>query len=83
MSSAIRQDGTDRRSTERRQVDDRRSGVVRAAHETGSDRRVVEQRGVGAAMVDALEDILRWERTSERAIHVATDASSRDVASVS
>ena len=80
MSSAMKQDGTDRRKTERRQVEDRRSGVVRAAQ---GDRRAFEQRGVGAAMVDALEDILRWERSSERAIHVATDASSRDVASVS
>lgn len=75
MSSAMKQDGTDRRETERRQVDDRRSGVVRAAQ---GDRRLVEQRGLAASMVDALEDILRWERSSEPSMHVA-DASSRSV----
>ena len=46
---------------------ERRADVARQV--TG-DRRVVEQRAVGAAMVDALEDILRWERASERALKV-------------
>ena len=35
------------------------------------ERRVVEQRGVVTSMVDALEDILKWERASERAIRIA------------
>jgi hypothetical protein len=29
---------------------------------------------LGAAMVDALEDILQWERASERALQVAESA---------
>jgi hypothetical protein len=65
---------TSKETAERREADrrtattDRRSEPMRAA--TG-DRRVVEKRGVGAAMVDALEDILQWERASERALKVA------------
>ena len=43
---------TDRRETERRAVT---KGVK-------GDRRVVEQRGMAHAMVDALEDILKYER---------------------
>ena len=59
---------TDRRQTERRAVT---KGVK-------GDRRVVEQRGMAHAMVDALEDILKYERASERALRVAR-ASSSDV----
>ena len=59
---------TDRRQTERRAVT---KGVQ-------GDRRVVEQRGMAHAMVDALEDILKYERASERALRVA-QASSSDV----
>lgn len=57
----------DRRSADRRQVDERRSDMLRAA---SGDRRVLEQRGMVAAMGDALEDILRWERASERTLRV-------------
>lgn len=60
---------------ERREADrrveppmERRADAERAA---AGDRRVVENRGIGAAMVDALEDILKWERTSERLVRVA------------
>lgn len=58
-------DMTDRRSTDRRAApsSDRRMEVSR---QVDGDRRVVENRGIGDAMVDALEDILRWERASER-----------------
>ena len=35
----------------------------------------VEAPDVGAAMVDALEDILQWERASERALRVAAKVS--------
>jgi hypothetical protein len=58
---------TDRRHEERRAVT---KGV-----------KVVEQRGMAHAMVDALEDILKYERASERALRVAgmTGASSSDV----
>lgn len=57
----------ERRSADRRQADERRSDTLRAA---AGDRRVLEQRGMVAAMGDALEDILRWERASERALRV-------------
>ena len=52
---------TDRRQAERRAVTKGKQG----------DRRVVEQRGMAHAMVDALEDILKYERASERALRVA------------
>ena len=57
-----------RKTTERRGRPERRSETMRAA--TG-DRRVVEQRGLVESMVDALEDILEWERASERALRAA------------
>lgn len=72
----MKQDGTERRKSAAHAPDDRKSGVVRAGSR-------VEQGGVAASMVDALEDILKWERASERALHVAADTSVRDVASVS
>lgn len=55
---------TDRRQAERR-------GTSKNASGPSGERRVVEQRGVAHAMVDALEDILKWERASERALRVA------------
>ena len=67
-------DAGERRKAERRTAPaDRRSDAVRAA---AGDRRVVDSRGLGAAMVDALEDILQWERASERAMKAAEKASS-------
>ena len=42
-------------------------GPVRTRGERGG----VEQQGVAHAMVDALEDILKWERASERAMRTA------------
>jgi hypothetical protein len=69
MRSPTKQDGTDRRKTERR------GGEVKTAGAPRGERRVVEQRGVVTSMVDALEDILKWERASERAMRVATAAS--------
>jgi hypothetical protein len=70
MRSPTKQAGTDRRSAERR------AEPVRAVK---GERRVVEQRGVVTSMVDALEDILKWERASERAIRVAEAASTTDL----
>ena len=67
MRSPTKQDTTDRRKTERRAET---SGSPGAGPR---DRRVVEQRGVVISMVDALEDILKWERASERAMRVATE----------
>jgi hypothetical protein len=43
------------------------------------ERRVVEQRGVVTSMVDALEDILKWERASERALRVAAVSSTTEL----
>jgi hypothetical protein len=62
----------ERRKAERRETTERRSEVVRAA---AGDRRVVENRGIAPAMVDALEDILRWERASERSLKAAASRS--------
>jgi hypothetical protein len=69
-----------------KQAGDRRSAERRAEVHPGAtggtavkgERRVVEQRGVVTSMVDALEDILKWERASERAIRVA-EASTTDL----
>jgi hypothetical protein len=69
MKTTTKETG-ERRKAERRTTTkpvERRADVARQV--TG-ERRVVEQRAVGAAMVDALEDILRWERASERALKV-------------
>ncbi len=45
-------------------------GVSAAADQKG---------GVVTSMVDALEDILKWERASERALRVAAEASTTDL----
>ena len=47
---------------------ERRADVARAL---SGDRREADNRGLGAAMVDALEDILKYERASERLVKVA------------
>ena len=70
MRSPTKQDGTDRRKTERRASGSESPGTRPA----GGEKRVVEQRGVVTSMVDALEDILKWERASERAMRVATES---------
>jgi hypothetical protein len=68
MRSPTEKAGTsDQRQTERR-------GVITKG--VKGDRRVVEQRGMAHAMVDALEDILKHERASERALRVARASSS-------
>jgi hypothetical protein len=76
MRSPTKQDGTDRRSTERRSETARTAGSRQG---NGGERRVVEQRGVVTSMVDALEDILKWERASERAMRVATEQSTTEL----
>ena len=70
-SPHLRGEDEDRRKAERRLQAERRGDVIRAA--TGN-RREADARGVGAAMVDALEDILRWERASERSLKAAKKA---------
>lgn len=74
MRSPTKHGETDRRSAERRAE----PGQHTAGAPTG-ERRVVEQRGVVTSMVDALEDILKWERASERAMRVAEAASTTDL----
>jgi len=66
----------ERRKSERRVPKERRSEVTRAV---AGERRVVEKRGLGDSMVDALEDILRWERASERSLRAAAANSSSDL----
>jgi hypothetical protein len=78
MRTPNKQNATDRRKTERRGREERRADAVRSG--TG-DRRVVDQRGVATSMVDALEDILKWERASERAMKVADVSSTTDIPS--
>ncbi len=66
----------ERRKAERRTTKERRSEVTRAV---AGERRVVEKRGIADALVDALEDILRWERASERSLKAAAAHSSSDL----
>jgi hypothetical protein len=66
---------TEKTTTADRRKSERRTAVTKGVKD---DRRVVEQRGMAHAMVDALEDILKYERASERALRVA-QASSPDV----
>ena len=68
----------DRRETERRSTPEaeRRSEPERAV---AGERREQDQRGLGVAMIDALDDILKWERASERSLRVASDVSVSDL----
>lgn len=69
MKSTSKVTGTERRESDRRTPPaERREDAIRAV---AGERRVVEQRGEAKAMVDALEDILRWEKASERTLKVA------------
>jgi hypothetical protein len=69
--------GDDRRKVERRATADRRSEPARSV--AGERRTPPEKRGLAKAMVDALEDILQWERASERALKVAAAHSTSDL----
>jgi hypothetical protein len=71
MRSPTKQDGTDRRKTERR--------ASASGKAVKGEKRVVEQRGVVTSMVDALEDILKWERASERSMRVAIEQSTTEL----
>jgi len=67
---------SERRNSDRRTPPaERRVDVARSVE---GDRRVVENRGEMTAMVDALEDILRWEKTSERTLKVAAKVIAQD-----
>lgn len=64
---------SDRRRSERRiETTERRSGTMRTGeHKNVAERREGESRGMVASMVDALEDILKYERASERVLRAA------------
>lgn len=53
----------------RRATPERRSDVERAVV---GERREMDRRGVAKSMVDALSDILQWERESERKLRVSS-----------
>jgi hypothetical protein len=57
------------RTTVRRATPDRRSDAARAMV---GERREMDRRGVAKSMVDALSDILQWERESERRLRVSS-----------
>jgi hypothetical protein len=48
---------------------ERRDDVTRAI---SGDRREMERRGLRDSMVDALNDILQWERDSERRLKTSS-----------
>lgn len=77
MRSPTKQDSADRRSSEHR-----RSETVRTARPVGvkpNAPKVPKTGGVVTSMVDALEDILKWERASERAMRIASDQSTTEL----
>jgi hypothetical protein len=65
MSSPKQHDGTD--ASEGRSVEATSSTVPRG------EKPVAEKKAVVTSMVDALEDILKWERASERALRIASE----------
>jgi hypothetical protein len=67
---------TEKVATADRRKAERRGAAASSKSGAQGDRRVVEQRGMAHAMVDALEDILKYERASERALRVAQASSS-------
>lgn len=81
MRSPTKHDSTDRRSSEHAVRP--RSETVRAARPKGQSRVTTpatpEKGSVVTSMVDALEDILKWERASERAMRVATEHSTTEL----
>jgi hypothetical protein len=81
MRSPTKQDSTGGRKTERASVGDRRtvsaSSSKRGARVSVTDEKPQQQ--VVTSMVDALEDILKWERASERAMRVATEQSTTEL----
>ena len=84
MRSPTKQERADRRSSEHRVAGtQRRSETVRAARPANrAGQATPEQPKTGAvvtSMVDALEDILKWERASERAMRVATEQSTTEL----
>jgi hypothetical protein len=88
MRSPTKQETMQTRATGR--TSDRASGTTRVARPTRGERQpalaaeqgdaVATPKGsVVTSMVDALEDILKWERASERAMRVATEQSTTEL----
>ena len=85
MRSPTKQDSSD--LVGRRTSEHRRSETVsgtRAARPKGQSRITTppapaEKGAVVTSMVDALEDILKWERASERAMRVASEQSTTEL----
>jgi hypothetical protein len=88
MRSPTKQETTQACAT--RRTDDRASGTTRTARATRGERQpaLAAEQGDAAttpkgsvvtSMVDALEDILKWERASERAMRVATEHSTTEL----
>lgn len=81
MRSPTKHDGSERRASEP-QAARRRSETVRTARAAPRgrvDEKDPKPKGVVTSMVDALEDILKWERASERAMRVATEQSTTEL----
>jgi hypothetical protein len=78
------------RSPTAKSTDRRKSAATASSSGSGvkgarsADKEVVTQAGgadgaVVTSMVDALEDILKWERASERAMRVAAENSTTEL----
>ncbi|MDB4937471.1 MAG: hypothetical protein JWP87_4443 [Labilithrix sp.] len=74
MRSPTKQDSTGRK-TERASTRTASAPSKRAEHVTAEQ----PQTQVVTSMVDALEDILKWERASERAMRVAAEQSTTEL----
>ena len=81
---------TKQETTATRRTNDRASGTTRTARATRgepqtavateqADATTTTKGSVVTSMVDALEDILKWERASERAMRVATEQSTTEL----
>jgi hypothetical protein len=93
MRSPTKQETSQARARGPGRTSDRASGTTRTARATRGERQpaLAAEQGdattttatpkgsVVTSMVDALEDILKWERASERAMRVATEQSTTEL----
>ena len=69
-----------KQQTSERRVEAARPASAGAVKSARASTAAADQKGgVVTSMVDALEDILKWERASERALRVAAESSTTDV----
>jgi hypothetical protein len=80
MRSPTKQDSTGRKA-ERASTRTASASASTSTTRRRAARSVEEQpqQQVVTSMVDALEDILKWERASERAMRVATEQSTTEL----